>query len=38
MEMDYEGQQHDISFSSAWLEGSLNEEQIQGLTPEQLQK
>lgn len=31
-------QGHDISFSSAWLDGTLNEEQIGQLTPEQLEK
>lgn len=34
--MEHEG--HDGGFTSAWLEGSLTDEQIGGLTPEQLSK
>lgn len=34
--MNQEGQ--DISFSHAWLEGKLTDEQVGQLTPEQLEK
>ena len=34
--MNQEGQ--DISFSHAWLEGNLSDEQLGQLTPEQLEK
>lgn len=35
--MEHE-RQHDITFSSAWLEGSLTEDQIGSLTSQQLEK
>lgn len=36
--MEFEGELHDVTFSEAFMHGTLSEEQIQGLTPEQLQK
>lgn len=39
MNMEHEGHEgHDGAFTSAWLEGSLTDEQINGLTAEQRAK